>query len=128
MKPLIDRMIDRFLGWKLPKTFRPDAGIKFTPSNGMTRDEAFDKPGWWPIGTNLLTADEAKQMLQHVAAPIADHLFIEARGDGKWLVCVEKVHDTEDEARAACRAWIASTRGVPDRVTAAQPGGNNDGR
>jgi hypothetical protein len=109
---MIDRMVDRFLGWKLPKTFAPDAGVKFTPSNGMTRDEAFDKPGWWPIGTNLLTADEAREMLTHAAVPIADHLFIEARGDGKWLVCVEKVHDTEEEARGACKAWIASASGV----------------
>src|SRR5690348_844809 len=64
-KSLIDRMVDRFLGWKLPKTFGPDAGITFTPSNGMTRDEAYDRPGWWPIGTNLLTADEAHAMFAH---------------------------------------------------------------
>jgi NTP pyrophosphatase (non-canonical NTP hydrolase) len=62
------QMVNRFLGWKLPRTFSPDAGIKFTPSNGMTREEAYDKPGWWPIGTNLLTADEARAMLEYVLA------------------------------------------------------------
>jgi hypothetical protein len=36
---------------------------------------------------------------------IADNLFIEARDDGYWHVCVEKVYATEDEARASCRRW-----------------------
>lgn len=48
-------MVDRFLGWKLPKDFAPDGGISFKES------------AWWPVGTNLLTADQAKEMLQHVA-------------------------------------------------------------
>lgn len=62
----IQALVDRFLGWKLPATFSPDAGVKFTPSNGMSREEAYARPGWWPIGTNLLTADEARQMLEHL--------------------------------------------------------------
>lgn len=68
MKDRISAMVDRFLGWKLPPTFGPDAGIKFTPSNGMNREEAYAKPGWWPIGTNLFTASEAREMLEHVSA------------------------------------------------------------
>jgi hypothetical protein len=48
-------MVDRFLGWKLPKDFAPDGGISFKES------------AWWPVGTNLLTADQAKEMLQHAA-------------------------------------------------------------
>jgi hypothetical protein len=61
----MDAMVNRFLGWKLPKTFGPDAGVTFKPSNGMSHEEAYEK-GWWPIGTNLLTADEARAMLEHV--------------------------------------------------------------
>ena len=68
MKDRISTMVDRFLGWKLPKTFGPDCGISFKPSNGMTREEAYDKVGWWPIGTNLFTATEAREMLEHVLA------------------------------------------------------------
>lgn len=52
---LIDAMVSRFLGWKLPDDFMPDAGITFTPSSSG-----------WPTGTNLLTADQAKAMLEHV--------------------------------------------------------------
>jgi len=58
-KTMIGKMVDRFLGWKLPQDFGPDCGISFTPfhPNGTTRYE--------PIGTNLLTADQARQMFEH---------------------------------------------------------------
>lgn len=61
-KTMIDKMVDRFLGWKLPEDFSPDCGItfaKFHP-NGTTRFE--------PIGTNLLTADQARAMVKHMLA------------------------------------------------------------
>ena len=61
----IDEMVNRFLGWKLPKDFCPDAGISFKPS----KPDGFDQPGWCPIGTNLLTAEQARQMLAEVAPP-----------------------------------------------------------
>ena len=55
-----DEMVSRFLTWKLPATFTPDCGIDFRPfhPNGVTRFE--------PVGTNLLNATEARQMLEHV--------------------------------------------------------------
>lgn len=53
-------MVDRFLCWKLPKDFAPDAGISFKPT------KPYDEPGWWPTGTNLLHAGQAKEMLQDV--------------------------------------------------------------
>jgi hypothetical protein len=60
----INKMVNRFLGWKLPKDFGPDGGIKFERVvNGSERE--FDSP-WWPIGTNLFTADQAKEMILHM--------------------------------------------------------------
>lgn len=54
---IIKDMVNRFLGWKLPKTFNPDCGISFKSN---------DAPGGsWPIGTNMLTADEATAMFEH---------------------------------------------------------------
>jgi hypothetical protein len=138
-KKQMDAIVSRFLAWKLPKTFSPDCWISFNLPK-----ENFDKPGFWPVGTNLLTADEARAMLEHILPPmpkngytteaegdaythgwfdgneappygkphIAEHLFIEQRGDGKWLVCVDKVHDRMEQAQAACREWIAATGGV----------------
>lgn len=57
-KPIdVDKMVDRFLGWELPKNFSPDAGISFKASNN---------PTCWPVGTNLFTAEQAKEMIRHM--------------------------------------------------------------
>lgn len=58
----IDAMVNRFLGWRLPNDFAPDAGIQFTPSTN---------PHGWPVGTNLLTAVQAKAMFEYATAPPA---------------------------------------------------------
>ncbi len=47
-------MVGRFLAWRLPKDFAPDGGI------------SFEESAWWPSGTNLLHAGQAKEMLEHV--------------------------------------------------------------
>lgn len=62
-KTMIDKMVDRFLGWKLPKDFGPDAGISFKPTKPYEGDELGNS--WWPVGTNLLTADQARHMFEH---------------------------------------------------------------
>ena len=58
----IDKMVDRFLAWKLPGDFGPGAGVTFNPSH-----IAPSSPHW-PTGTNLLTADQTRQMFEHVTA------------------------------------------------------------
>ena len=60
-----DEMVNRFLCWKLPRGFYPDGGITFSMKG---RYEGFPLPDCWPIGTNLLTADQAREMLEHVIA------------------------------------------------------------
>ena len=50
----IDKMVNRFLQWDLPQDFNPDAGIEFIPP---------ENPAWHPIGTNLLNADQAREMI-----------------------------------------------------------------
>lgn len=56
----IGPLVDRFLSWRLPKTFNPDGGIRFDAP-------AID--AHWPSGTNLLDYSQAKAMLEHVLAP-----------------------------------------------------------
>jgi hypothetical protein len=68
---LFSRMVDRFLCWKLPKDFAPDHHISFDRGNSNLD---FDKPGFWPIGTNLLTADQAAEMLRAVVLQDEDAL------------------------------------------------------
>ena len=67
-KKQIDQMVNRFLGWKLPKDFAPDAGISFKPTEPYEGDELGNS--WWPIGTNLLTADQARAMISHMLADV----------------------------------------------------------
>lgn len=67
-KTVIDQMVERFLGWKLPKNFCPDAGISFKPTKPYEGDEFGNS--WWPIGTNLLTADQAREMIAHMLAGV----------------------------------------------------------
>ena len=61
-----EEMVGRFLSWKLPKDFAPDGGISFKES------------AWWPSGTNLLHAGQAKEMLQEVVgcAPVLPALSL----------------------------------------------------
>ncbi len=59
-KRLIDAMVNAFLGWPLPKDFAPDCYINFD------REKATVTPHCWPVGTNLFTADQARQMFEHV--------------------------------------------------------------
>lgn len=54
-------MVDRFLAWPLPEGFCPDGGIKFTPPGPDARGYVAS----WPVGTNLLTAEQARAMLEH---------------------------------------------------------------
>lgn len=68
--PDVSRMVDRFLGWKLPKDFGPDCGISFKresdydhPIHGRTKYE--------PIGTNLLYAGQAREMIEYMLAAAA---------------------------------------------------------
>lgn len=62
----INEMVNRFLSWKLPKDFCPDAGISFKPTKPYEGDEYGNS--WWPIGTNLLSADQAREMIVHMLA------------------------------------------------------------
>lgn len=54
----IKNMVDRFLSWKLPKDFNPDAGISF--------DKGYGEKWGMPNGTNLFDATQAEAMIRHL--------------------------------------------------------------
>lgn len=61
----IKHMVDRFLGWKLPRdTFNPDCGISFDkkPYNAHTAHPALYEPS----GTNLFDATQADAMVRYM--------------------------------------------------------------
>jgi hypothetical protein len=95
-KKQIDAIVSRFLAWKLPKTFSPDCWISFSLPK-----ENYDKPGFWPVGTNLLTADEARAMLEHVL----DVTFIP-----DWSLL--------EATQASLREHMALARGLRDALQA----------
>ena len=75
-KQMVAKMVDRFLCWKLPDDFGPDAGISFDP--------AYKEKWGMPVGTNLFTADQARDMILHLL------------GDGVYIELVEAALDVPD--------------------------------
>lgn len=59
----IKRLVDRFLMWKLPEDFSPDAGISFKAAFNEHLPVPMKHE---PIGTNLLDARQAEAMLRYV--------------------------------------------------------------
>ena len=60
-RDIVDVLVDRFLQWKLPDSVCSDLCA-------TDREYAKRFPGT-RCGTNLLTADEARQMIEHLFAP-----------------------------------------------------------
>lgn len=87
----INRMVDRFLAWPLPKDFSPDCGISFDGA-GTDPEGYQDAAGYrrsWPIGTNLLTAEQAREMFQYVLADEGPQKPPAPRGVGEGDLGVE---------------------------------------
>ena len=61
----IKHMVSRFLQWRLPDDFSPDAGISFEPDyNVGTKYQGKHEP----VGTNLFTATQATAMVRYMLA------------------------------------------------------------
>jgi len=72
----IKHMVDRFLGWKLPENFSPDAGISFK----ATFNEHTDYPmKHEPSGTNLLDATQAEAMVRYMIEGMSEPTALAAR-------------------------------------------------
>ncbi|MDE2105307.1 MAG: hypothetical protein KGL39_49230, partial [Patescibacteria group bacterium] len=55
------RMVDRFLGWKLPGDFNPDGGISFSQYGNVNTPYQYKRE---PTGTNLFDAAQAEAMIR----------------------------------------------------------------
>jgi hypothetical protein len=74
----IKHMVDRFLGWKLPEAFHPDAGISFKPT---FNDHLPTPTKYEPSGTNLFDASQAEAMVRHMADEMPGN-----DGGYRWLI------------------------------------------
>lgn len=65
-------MVDRFLQWKLPADFNPDGGISFEPEYNKEYMARHGRPPMKhePVGTNLLTAEQAEKMVRFMLEPL----------------------------------------------------------
>lgn len=61
---LIKRMVDRFLGWRLPENFRPDCGIQFDADAAKKLNPRNHR--YEPMGTNLFDATQAEAMVRYM--------------------------------------------------------------
>jgi len=64
----IKQMAERFLAWKLPADFHPDAGITFKPE--FNENTAYPMRHE-PSGTNLFNYTQAEAMVRHMLDGIA---------------------------------------------------------
>ena len=70
MKPhQIKHMVDRFLSWKLPENFSPDAGISF---KAVFNEDTSHPMKHEPFGTNLFDAAQAEEMVRHMIGGMPD--------------------------------------------------------
>lgn len=71
----IKHMVNRFLGWKLPENFNPDAGISFKAAfNEHTAHPMRHEPS----GTNLFDATQADAMVRYMIEGMPSAGFSEA--------------------------------------------------
>ena len=59
----IKYMVNRFLSWKLPDNFNPDAGINF---KAIFNEHTAHPMKHEPSGTNLFDATQADAMVRHM--------------------------------------------------------------
>jgi hypothetical protein len=60
----IKHMVNRFLGWRLPENFNPDAGISF--KKFYNEQMPFGPQKHEPVGTNLFDIDQATAMVRYM--------------------------------------------------------------
>lgn len=73
MNPYIKESVNRFLGWKLPTDFYPDAGITFKRHVNAECSLEFQYTHE-PTGTNLFNDPQATAMLTYAAKPLIDRI------------------------------------------------------
>ena len=66
----IEYMVQRFLGWRLPENFNPDAGISFKPYFNEHTDHPMKHE---PVGTNLFDYTQAEQMVRFIIDGLPGH-------------------------------------------------------
>lgn len=85
---VIDHMARRFLAWKLPEHFNPDAGISFEPEFNKEWNAKQGNPPQrhQPTGTNLFDYEQAKAMVKHMIEGLPATRALEPRAPSDGVV------------------------------------------
>jgi hypothetical protein len=103
---IIKSAVNKFISWKLPKDFAPDAGISFVPTTERL----------WPIGTNLLTAPQAQAMFEHCLSDLLTEVSaLTAERDG-WKAETERYQDLYLQAVAGRQEFRTECAALRQKV------------
>lgn len=111
----ITHMVDRFLAWRLPEDFQPDAGVSFKREFNEEYMASLGKPPMrhQPTGTNLFDARQAREMILHMVEGMEPLRSPDPVGE---LVAAINEADACFEA-AMAEGWIdAIENGDVDRI------------
>lgn len=103
----IKRMVERFLGWRLPENFAPDCGISFTPNYPLGNGK------YEPVGTNLFDYAQAEAMVHYMIADVYEYGEDE-RGRVEKAIELQHALNTRDglgfDATSLARAALFPSR------------------
>jgi len=99
-----NEMVSRFLAWPLPTYFNPDCYVSFDRVGACA-------VGSWPIGTNLLDAQQARAMLEHVLAASATAPRVTLAKHAGLLPHQQRVVDEKDEVSDRLAKLLAFFQG-----------------
>lgn len=95
-KDQIKHLTERFLGWRLPDNFNPDAGIGFTPDYNV----GTSYPGrHQPTGTNLFDYNQAKAMVQYMVEGV--NVGVGATAESVGIILLALIEDRQIAASSA---------------------------
>lgn len=97
----IKHLVDRFLNWRLPRDFNPDAGIRYSApvSAGPSTNEM-------PSGTNLFDASQARQMVAHMIEGLPSEPAAQVMSDKEAVDMMRR-----------CKDEIVTLRATIDRLS-----------
>lgn len=107
----IKHMVNRFLGWRLPENFNPDAGISFKAEYNAEYNSARGMPParHEPNGTNLFDATQAEAMVRYMVEGLdfADDILTRCASGSFRIVCTGDLTEFQiAEARAEGRMYV----------------------
>lgn len=98
MKPnQIKHMVNRFLGWKLPENFSPDAGISFKAAyNEGTAHPMKHEPS----GTNLFDATQTEAMVRYMAEGMPEDSGSPTPQQDATEFCAQQLYESHQDCHA----------------------------